>query len=292
MEPSRRRPPSLVAAIIATAVATLSSTARAEAPPDAQLADADTPRARVLGRDLTARHRLDLRGGLGMGGGVASEGAVSATAVVAGSVAVLPQLEVFGRVAGRATSFAAFIDYRGPRPSSATMLSGLGGARYIASSGPWSIAPAVWVWTPTWGHALVDGAGWAAQDSVYDARAFDEQTAVGSAVAVSWRSTESYVQVDVGNAWVADGGPQVDNVFADFEAGTRTSPTRSIHGGVRVELLPTGANPGPRVRPMMLYTFARSADHGNRVSTWRMSAGGIDDARGIALSYETTFGAD
>jgi hypothetical protein len=140
------------------------------------------------------------------------------------------------------------------------------GARYMLDLGPIAIAPAAWAWLPT--TTAGDNSWWPRARSVImsanDSRAFLGEAAIGSALDISWRGERAFAQAEIGTALVADGGPQVDNVFGALAAGTRVSTSTSLLAEWRVDAYP---------REPLIHVFGAGmsrGDGGRRM--WRLHA--------------------
>jgi hypothetical protein len=114
------------------------------------------------------------------------------------------------------------------------------GARYVLALGPIAVAPAVWAWLPT--TTAGPGTWWprarAVTMSADDSRTFLIDAALGTAVDIGWRGDHVFAQAELGTALVADGGPQIDNVFAAVAAGARVSTNTSLLAEWRVDAYP------------------------------------------------------
>ena len=149
------------------------------------------------------------------------------------------------------------------------------GARYILQLGSIAVAPALWGWLPT---TTADEEWWprvrAVMTSAKDSRAFLDEPALGTAVDLAWRGRMAFAQAQVGAALVADGGAQLDDVFATLGAGTRLLPDDKVAllAEWRVDAFP---------REPFIHTFGFGVSHGDpRDRTLRFRAhltrGGMD----------------
>jgi hypothetical protein len=161
------------------------------------------------------------------------------------AVAAAEGLELFGDLGVRVSIVG---DYwpGGPMNPPFHDGSGLGnlrlGARFHGELGPVRITPSVWGWAPSSTSGARDHDDLEAVTGVTNNRAYGPHaSAIGVALDAAFVTDSTFVQAEVGAAIVADGGPQIDDVFAALGCGTMANHPRSgVLAEVRVEAIPSG----------------------------------------------------
>jgi hypothetical protein len=238
-------------------------------------AGAATPPSSLTLPDLMEGHRwggsLTVLAGLGVIG----------LAIEAGGGYAVADLELFASVS--AIAFAGcVVECPVGTPSDAALSNARVGGRYVVTRGPITIAPALWGWVPTTTASdLWRPRARAVMTSASDSRAFLDQGALGGALDLAWRGETALVHGQVGAAVVADGGPQIDNVFAALGAGVRASEKSTLLGEWRVDAYPRE----PKIHVFGIGMSRGDADH----RTWRIRLHGVRGgmkAGGASLAFD------
>jgi len=192
-----------------------------------------TPPAPLILRELVARSRWSLSLAT-----IASFDGLAWAVIPSGSFA-LGDFELFGSAPLIGLASICFEGCTAGTPGETGLGNLRAGARYVHALGSFAFAPSVWGWLPT--QTASDR--WfprarAVTTSAFDSRAFSTEGALGVAFDAAWRSTTTVVQAQLGMALVADGGPQVDNVFGSVAASTLVSKHTALLGEWRVDAYP------------------------------------------------------